>query len=371
MLQKLKPFLNIGPGRFIKEELEVRNWRQEDLAAVLGMSLKHINELIKNKKSITVEMAKLLSSAFGQSPQYWLNLDNNYRLRLKEDDAKAAEVETKAAIFKYMPIKDMIKKKWIREPNSSYDLATEVKRFWGISKIDFSFLDRVELPNFRKSEAYHHYNKYYALTWFEMAKKCASHFSVDKYQKDLLVKLAENLACYSLKTDGPRVFIENLNKIGVKFFVLSHLQKTYIDGASFLDEKNPVIVYSQRYDRLDNFWFTTAHEMSHIILHLKKRDDFFLDNLDEAGNESEIEANDYSSKMIKAEEILKYFSSFGKYVSQRRVRDCAANLGINPSLVVGVLQHSGKLSRRSLNRLKEKISDKIPIDYYVDNLLNG
>jgi hypothetical protein len=38
MINKNIPFINIGPGEFIKEELEVLNWRQEDLAEVLWMS---------------------------------------------------------------------------------------------------------------------------------------------------------------------------------------------------------------------------------------------------------------------------------------------------------------------------------------------
>jgi HTH-type transcriptional regulator/antitoxin HigA len=85
MVNDYQPLLNIGPGAFIKEELEARNWVQEDLADVVGLSLKHINELIKNKKPVTIETARLLSSAFGQSPQYWINLDTNYRLRLEKD----------------------------------------------------------------------------------------------------------------------------------------------------------------------------------------------------------------------------------------------------------------------------------------------
>lgn len=85
---KYKPFLNIGPGEFIKEELEVRNWRQEDLAEILGISLKSVNKLIMNKQSVTIETALLLSKAFGQSPQHWMNLDTNYRLRLQSEDSK-------------------------------------------------------------------------------------------------------------------------------------------------------------------------------------------------------------------------------------------------------------------------------------------
>ena len=85
MVNKYAPLLNIGLGEFIKEELETRNWRQEDLADILGISLKSVNKLIMNKQAITIETAKLLSKAFGQSPQYWINLETNYRLRLHHE----------------------------------------------------------------------------------------------------------------------------------------------------------------------------------------------------------------------------------------------------------------------------------------------
>lgn len=82
-MTNMKPFMNIGPCEFIKEELETRGWRQEDLAEILGMPLKSVNKLIQNKQSITIETAKLLGEAFGQSPQYWMNLYALYRRRLK------------------------------------------------------------------------------------------------------------------------------------------------------------------------------------------------------------------------------------------------------------------------------------------------
>jgi len=85
MIKNYKPYFNIGPGPFIKEELEARNWRQKDIAEIMGMSSKLVNKLIKNKQSITVETAQRLSKTFGQSPQYWFALDENYRLRLKQN----------------------------------------------------------------------------------------------------------------------------------------------------------------------------------------------------------------------------------------------------------------------------------------------
>ena len=68
------------PGNFIKEEIEARNWTQSDLAKILGKSLRLVNELINNKRTITPETAKALSSAFGTSAILWMNLESAWQL---------------------------------------------------------------------------------------------------------------------------------------------------------------------------------------------------------------------------------------------------------------------------------------------------
>ena len=73
--------------------------------------------------------------------------------------------------------------------------------------------------------------------------------------------------------------------------------------------------------------------------------------------------------MIKAREIQEYFRPFSKYISEYRVKACAEVVGVSPAIVVGVLQHDGKLSRRNLNRLKETVSDKIPREYWAEKYM--
>jgi HTH-type transcriptional regulator/antitoxin HigA len=370
MIKKYKPYLNIGPGAFIKEELKARNWRQEDLAEIIGMSLKSINQVIKNKQAITVETAQLLSKAFGQSPQFWLALDANYRLRLKQDKKRAKRVDLLANIFKYMPIKELIKKHWLRKYKTPDDLKKQVQLFWSKNSLDFKWLETVQLPNLRKSSAYNQFNLFYAYTWFNMAKQCAKMYQTGTYRKKGLQKIVNNFASYSRKKTGTKTIIKDLNSTGVKFFVLSHLQKTYLDGASFYDNGNPVIAYTMRYNRVDNFWFTLAHETAHILLHIKNKNGYFVDNLDAITTKQEEEANEYALEIIKAAQIKRYFKGIDTYISEYRVNDCAEEVGVSPALVVGVLQHSGKLSRRNLNRLKEPVANRIPRKYWAENYLN-
>ena len=280
-IKNLKPFKVLGPGYFIQEQMDVREWTQEDLAAVLGMSIKSINQLLQNKQSITIDTARLLFEAFGQSPQYWINLDTNYRLFLQKTTEKEKSVSIKSAIYNYMPISEMFKKGWLNKTKDTTDLENQVNLFWGTSSIDFNQMNSCLLPNFKKSDAHSQFSVYAAQCWFQMAKNVSNNYIVSEYNKEKLETLFFELSKYSSLENGIAIFLKKLNDIGVKFMVLPHLQKTYLDGAAFYHDNNPVIVYTGRYKRIDNFWFTVAHEMSHILKHINSSSDFFLDDLTE------------------------------------------------------------------------------------------
>ena len=163
---KYKPFIKLGPGDTIKAELEFYGWDQADLAEILDVSKKHVSELINNKVPITFDMACRLSKVFKQSPQFWLNLDAQYRLRLQED-AEDDDAAARALIFRYMPVRDMRRKGLL--PKGNRELVPAVLDFWNTKTLNF---DRVEkqAANFRKSDAHTQYNVFFALTWLQAVR---------------------------------------------------------------------------------------------------------------------------------------------------------------------------------------------------------
>ena len=68
------------PGDFIREELQARGWTQSDLAYILGRPLNRVNEIINGKRAVTPQTAKALASAFGTTPELWMNLETAYQL---------------------------------------------------------------------------------------------------------------------------------------------------------------------------------------------------------------------------------------------------------------------------------------------------
>ncbi len=70
----------VHPGEVLKDELEEIGITQTSLAKHINVLPKTINEICRRKRGISAEMAVKLSKALGGSPQFWLNLQNNWEL---------------------------------------------------------------------------------------------------------------------------------------------------------------------------------------------------------------------------------------------------------------------------------------------------
>jgi len=72
----------IHPGEFLREILGELGLSQAEFARAIGVSPMRISHVIKGDRPVTAELALLFGRAFNQSPQYWLNLQASYDLKL-------------------------------------------------------------------------------------------------------------------------------------------------------------------------------------------------------------------------------------------------------------------------------------------------
>lgn len=342
----------LPPGEFIRDELEARNWTQEDLATILGRPLRTVNQVIAGKKAVTPQTAKELAAAFGTSPELWLNLENAYRLGL--DRREQGDVAKRARLFEIAPVKDMMKRGWICESSDTEKVEAEVKRFFGTSSLD-------ESPAFacaaRKATSYETQTPAQTAWCFRsrsLAKTMHLPLFNVKKANGALSELRQLAVDESLVSEVPAL----LASIGIRLVVVEHLPRSRIDGAAFwLDKKSPVIALSLRYDRIDWFWFTLMHELSHIL-----NGDVGSIDVDLVGSRrrgscevSEIErrANDEASDfLVNKAELESFMIRCKPRFSKSKITQFAREQKIHPGLVVGQLQFRGE----------------IPYSYYRDML---
>lgn len=70
----------IHPGEFLAEILDELGISQAEFARAVGESPMRVSHVVRGKRPVTAELALLFGKAFGQSPEYWLNLQTAHDL---------------------------------------------------------------------------------------------------------------------------------------------------------------------------------------------------------------------------------------------------------------------------------------------------
>jgi len=86
-MTKINP---IHPGEHLAEFIDEYGITEYRLAKEIHVPSTRINQIIKSKRSITADTAVRLGLYFGNTPQFWTNLQTNYDI----DMAKEGVTET-------------------------------------------------------------------------------------------------------------------------------------------------------------------------------------------------------------------------------------------------------------------------------------
>jgi antitoxin HigA-1 len=89
----------IHPGAILSDELEELNLTATALARHINVPANRITQIIQGKRAVTGDTALRLGHWFGNSPQFWLNLQSQYDLRIAEAEAgkEVQKLPTRAA----------------------------------------------------------------------------------------------------------------------------------------------------------------------------------------------------------------------------------------------------------------------------------
>ena len=85
------------PGEILLLDfLEPLGLTQQDLANNIHVPYQRVNELVNGKRGVTPSTALRLSKFFGNSPEFWLNLQQNWQLyqALKEEEEEINAIVT-------------------------------------------------------------------------------------------------------------------------------------------------------------------------------------------------------------------------------------------------------------------------------------
>lgn len=328
-----------SPLAAIEFRMEQANLRPRDLIPFIGSRAK-VSEVLSGKRAITMPMARALHKHLG-IPADVLLQESDMDL-----DNPLADIE-----WRRFPIKAMARLGWIPAAPNLADQAEALIR---------GLIDRAGGPEvasaalYRKNDHMRTNAKMdtYALKawcWQVLAKGRENPPQGDYAPGTVTPSFLKKVARLSGFEKGPRLAKELLSNHGIALVIVSHLPKTYLDGAALrLGDGRPVIGLTLRYDRIDNFWFCLLHELAHLGRHMDTNEgNAFVDDQTLRGVEGRREDPKEAQADEWAQEALVPSSAWEASAARKRptpmaVMNLARALQVHPAIIAGRIRYEKK-----------------------------
>jgi len=334
----------VPPGDTIVDLLEEREMTQTDLARRLGVSPKHVNQIVKGSAPISPDVALGLEKVLGGSVSFWATREALYQARMAakaEDEELGSEVEW----AQQFPIRELKERDLIPKSAQGGQLVAHLLRFLGIAH-PRNWIDPVVA--YRKTRAFQS-DPYALASWLRLGEIEASRIECEPYDHDRFLDALE--AIRPLTRLAPERWEPEVRRLcaasGVAVVIVRHFSKARANGATrWISPSKAVIQLSLRYKWEDIFWFSFFHEAGHVVLHRKKqvfvepsKPTEGLEAADPTTVRLEREADRFASRTL----IPARYERRLRRLSLTDIPAFAEHLQIAPAIVVGRMQHDGLL----------------------------
>jgi HTH-type transcriptional regulator / antitoxin HigA len=346
-----EPNWSTHPGEHIEEYLEENGWSQAELARRAGLTPKLVSEIINGKNPVTPETALKLERVLDLKAEVWLGLQSSWDLFHARQRETAPERKSWLAQF---PVKDLKAQKLLPDTKEEGVLVKALLDLLGIAdpggfapKLSGMAVQHRQSRKF-ESDAVH------VGTWLLLGEQRARSMDLPEYdQKKFQAAVSE---IRGTTRQAPKIFEPRMKKLcanaGVALIFVKPLGHTRLFGSTwwFDGDKRAIIQMSLRMKSNDHFWWTFFHECGHVDLHRGKN---FADDQSAEGDGPEEEADRWAEEKLYGPDRQAGILA-NPPTTMYSVRRLADELKLHPGIIVGMLQHHGKLPYSRLNELKAK-----------------
>lgn len=341
-----KSIIAVPPGSTIREQLEIRGISQKEFAQRMGMTEKHISNLINGKVELTQNVALRLETVLGLPANFWNKLESGYREQIARVNAENS-IEQDTEMAEKFPYAIISRWGWVPQTQKKEERVTCLRKFFEVAEL--GFLKDLNVPGIAYRKCNSSIKSNYALAvWAQEARREARKIPVKPINIDLLTKSIQQLR--TLTTQRPEIFCNKLGKplsdCGVAIVFLPHINGSFLSGATFLDDNHIVLGLTVREKYADVFWFSLFHELGHII-----KGHIF--SSDCTTPEQEREADEFARDVLIAPAAYQSFVSQGRF-DEEAIKSFACIVGIDVGIVLGRLQKENIVPYNRFNYLKTK-----------------
>lgn len=252
----------MGFGSMLKDYLNYHKISQTDFAMRLGISTKHMNEILNNNAEISLELMHAVSLLTDID----VNLISYVENKRKMQNFLANRFTTKLEIknfFDSFYLNEMQKNNWIKlkDKESNEQKALDLLEFLNVRDFDAlsNYMERKLLYK-KKDDS----NQKKIFLWIKYCEKFIEKQLVEEYSSKNLSALLEDLKKERMKIFDEKRLVKLFNKYGIYLIIEDALKGTKVRGAMDVKGTNPVIYMTKYNKEKASFYFCLYHEIGHI-----------------------------------------------------------------------------------------------------------
>jgi len=361
--QEFRPDWASAPGDTIADILGERQISVAEFAHLMGGTADDTRDLLQGRATITIATARRLEGVLGASVEFWMSRDFQYRQDISRRSVSDEEW------LRELPVGDMIKFGWLTPVPHPSDEVQACLRFFDMPSVPAwreAYAGLQEMVAFRTSPSFDSRPAAVA-AWLRQGEIEAEGIECGPWDAERFQESLSNIRSLTRQKDPSR-FIPELQQrcaeSGVAVAVVRAPSGCRASGAiRFVSLNKALLHLSSRYLTDDHFWFTFFHEAGHLLLHgernlfsaaLRREGSWILEGPDTPSTAEEQEADEFAGRTLVPLEFQPALLTLP--TDFREVIRFATRLGVSPGIVVGQLQHLGKISYDQLNSLKRRFS---------------
>ena len=329
------------PGEYLIDSIEALGMTQNEFAIRTDISTKTISNLINGKANITFEIASKLASFFGNSVEFWINLQTKYNVYLQNLNKKA-ELEAEWEIVKIFDKKFLEQElNIIVDKNNKEETINKMKEIFMINSL--KCLKSSDMFAFCRTSVLKDIDEKQMIlrnAWISYAMKISNTIECCEYNQE---KLLNNIGkIRSLTLEEPEIFTPKLhkylNEAGIKLVEIPYLKGSNVSGVTkWIPSENAIMIAINDYGKdADKIWFNIFHELGHAIKNHKRHLTISYDK-NNILDQDEIDANEFAKNNLIDPHQYNEFISIGDY-SIDAINRFAKKIKIANFIVIGRLQ---------------------------------
>ena len=328
-------------GEYLKDYLEFNNISQTEFAMRIGITQKHMNELLNGKKNVTAEMAANIERLTGIDSGFILKIENSKKITDKIIEQYKDEENLKKSINEEYHINELKKNKWINFKDETNILQVcidlldflKIKDFEVVVNLEKQVLFKKKGTDFKK-----------LALWIARCDELASKQIVNQYNKYnfnfLIADLKEE--AFKEKIDKDKIK-ELFNSYGLFFVSEKAMSGTKVRGCFKVRGKNPAVYITENYAGKDSFYYEIFHELGHCKSSYNEAKNKVIV---EGTEEQEKRADKFALNTMIDEKLWNKIEK--EKITEEKILQISEEYKIPVSFIVGRLAKTGNIKYNSM-----------------------